>query len=356
MTQAFASDWPRISPEEAGLPADLADRADAAAAAGEFGNVHAILVARNGKLLLERYYKGEDEAWGDDLGEVQFGPDVLHDLRSVSKSVVGLLYGIALDKGLVPGLDAVLIDQFPALADLAEEPERRRILVRHALTMNLGLEWDETRPYLDERNSEIAMEYAEDRVQYVLSRPIVAPAGTAWQYSGGATAILGQLIVNGSGMSLEAFAAKHLFEPLGIKTYHWTRGGRTRTHVAASGLRLLPADLAKIGQLLLQNGEWNGRQIVPLAWLEESLKAQSELSNPGPFSYGYHWYVGVGQRSGQPFQAAFGNGGQTLVINPAEQQVYVFMAGAYNELDAWKLSIAFNTKVYFPALDEAGMR
>jgi CubicO group peptidase (beta-lactamase class C family) len=173
------ADWQSIAPQMAGFAPDLADRLDRAVQDGRLPNLHAVVVARGGKLVLERYDDGPDERWGEPLGRVSFGPEVKHDLRSVSKSVVGLLYGIALADGRVPALDQPLVDHFP-YPDLATDPVRRRMTVAHALSMTLGTAWDESLPYSDPRNSEIAMEMAPDRYRFVLDRrssPRPAQAG-----------------------------------------------------------------------------------------------------------------------------------------------------------------------------------
>jgi CubicO group peptidase (beta-lactamase class C family) len=154
----LADEWQTVAPVDAGFAPDVGELLDRAVGRGDLPNLHAVVVARHGRLVLERYYQGSDERWGQSLGTVTFGPDVKHDLRSVSKSIVGLLYGIALDDARVPSLDEPLVDQFPAYDDLRGDPERRRMTVAHALTMTLGTEWDESLPYSDPRNSEIAME------------------------------------------------------------------------------------------------------------------------------------------------------------------------------------------------------
>ncbi|WP_210297464.1 serine hydrolase [Bradyrhizobium sp. 2S1] len=163
----------RLSDGLAGLPAREAE------SAGRISGLHALLVSRGGRLVFEHYGRGDDEAEGrGPLANVVFGPDVPHDLRSVSKSVIGLAYGIALAAGKVPPPEAKLYDQFPQYADLAREAGRDRIAIHHVLSMTLGLEWDElTVPYGDDlRNSEIAMEAAPDRFCFILERPIVVPS------------------------------------------------------------------------------------------------------------------------------------------------------------------------------------
>src|SRR5262245_30459247 len=185
-TPATPFAWLPIPAGEAGIAADLGDRIAAAQRNGELPGLHGMLLARRGRLALERYYPGVDHTWGRPLGLVAFGPDTLHDLRSVTKSLVGLLYGIALTAGKVAPPDAVLIDQFPEYPDLAADPARRRLTVANVLTMTMGLEWNENLPYTSPANSEIAMERAPDRYRFVLERPIREAPGARWGYSGGA--------------------------------------------------------------------------------------------------------------------------------------------------------------------------
>src|SRR5262245_30405759 len=189
-TAATPFSWRPIGVGEVGLAADLGDRIDTAHRSGALAGLHGLVVAYRGRLALERYYPGPDWRWGRSLGAVAFGPETVHDLRSVTKSLVGLLYGIALAAGKVPPLDAVLVDQFPEYPDLVADPARRRLTVGHVLSMTLGLEWNESAPYTSAANSEIAMELAPDRYRFVLERPVVGPPGLRWGYCGGATALL----------------------------------------------------------------------------------------------------------------------------------------------------------------------
>lgn len=260
-----------------GLAEDLGERLDQGVQSGELANLHAVVVMRHGRLALERYFEGEDERWGEPLGKVAFNADSLHDVRSVSKSIVGLLYGMALAEGKVPALDMPLVQAFPAYGDLAADGRRRAILISHALGMTMGLQWDEDLPYSDPRNSEIAMERSSDRYRYVLEQPVVAPPGERWCYSGGATALLGHLIAQGSGMPLLDYARHKLFAPLSIDKAEWTPGTNGEA-AAASGLRLRARDLARIGQLVLQQGEWQGRALVPRHWIHSA--ARGRLARP----------------------------------------------------------------------------
>jgi CubicO group peptidase (beta-lactamase class C family) len=118
------------SPESVGLEPRQLGAIGQALRHGRLRNLHGVLVVRRGRLVFEQYWTDRDERWGAPLGDVMFGPETLHDLRSVSKSVVGLLYGIARAQGAVADLECPLLDMFPEYPDLAAEPARREILVR----------------------------------------------------------------------------------------------------------------------------------------------------------------------------------------------------------------------------------
>jgi CubicO group peptidase (beta-lactamase class C family) len=221
--------------------------------------------------------------------------------------------------------------------------------VAHALSMTLGTEWDESLPYSDPRNSEIAMELAADRYRFVLDRPIVAEPGSRWVYNGGATAVLGHLIAEGTGTPLLDFAREKLFRPLGIVDAEWVLGSNGEP-AAASGLRMRPRDLARIGQLVLNQGSWAGRQVVPRSWLKDSFETRVPAEDG--LEYGYHWWLGRGRADGRRWIAGFGNGGQRLVVVPDLDLVVAVLAGNYNQPDAWKVSVTIMGEILLPALRE----
>ena len=316
--------------------------------AGELAGLHGLLVVHEGEVLTEVHFDGEDERWGDPLGEREHAADTLHDVRSVTKPVVGLLYGIALAEGKVPDVDEGLLAQFPAYADLADDPDRRALRIHHALSMTMGTEWDEDLPYSDPRNSEIAMENAPDRYRFVLDRPLVGEPGTDWTYNGGAVAIVAKLIEDGAGMPVDEYAERKLFAPLGITDHEWVHGP-DGVPSAASGLRLTLRDLAKIGQLVLQEGRFDGKEVVPADWLAASFTPRADLGNG--LRYGWLWWL---SGDGEPpaWVAGFGNGGQRLTIQPAYDLVIAVQAGNYNEPDAWQLPATLIEKFVAPAVRE----
>jgi len=309
---------------------------------GRVSGLHALLVSRGGRSLFEYYGVGDDESWGTPLDKVTFGPTVLHDLRSVTKSMVGMLYGIA------------LADQFPEYPDLASQPGRDSITVAHALSMTMGTEWDEiTFPYSDLRNSEIKMEAAPDRYRYILALPIVAEPGSKWTYCGGATALLGRLIAKGTGEKLTDYARRVLFDPLGLGPTEWSTD-RTGEPRAASGGRMRPPDLLRVGQMVLANGAWQGKQIVPADWLQRATTPAVTIE--GTARYGWHWYLGE-LPVGTPPHAermifAVGWGGQRLFLVPALDLAVAMNAGNYRKpgLEQRRIANALMSELVLPAV------
>jgi len=296
-TVAVSSEWRKLAPADAGFAPDLAARLDSLVTSGRAWKLHGVVIMRKGALVLERYDAGEDEIWGDSIGRVAFGPDTLHDLRSVTKSILGLLYGLALAQGKVPPPERPLMEAFPEYAGLATDPRHQRLTIAHALTMALGLEWNEDIPYQDPANSEIQMELAPDRYRYIFSRPFMAEPGARHIYGAAATTLVGKLIQKGTGQSLPDFARANLFDPVGIGATVWTNGLNGEP-AASSGLRMTPRDLARIGQLILNRGQWEGRSVVPAEWLEKSF--QPYLAVDDFRRYGYFWYVGDLQYGNPP--------------------------------------------------------
>jgi CubicO group peptidase (beta-lactamase class C family) len=330
------ADWSVVAPEEAGfdraaLCAVLEDAADEEAA------LHALLVVRGGRLVAELYRTGPDSSLADYYAvgparEVAFGVDVLHDVRSISKSVVGLLFGVVAAQGRLPGLASPALASFPELADL-RTPERDAVTIEQLLTMSSGLDWSEwTNGPLT--SDETRLLWKAEPVRFLFDRPFAAAPGTRFEYNGGATAALAELIVRATGRRLLDVARDELFAPLGIARLEWTTDLRDRP-LAYAGLRLRPRDMAKLGRLLLEGGRWRGRQIVPEAWVADSLRAHVEVGEfsvgPGTSGYGYHWWTGATPRHGRPvaWSAGAGLGGQRILVVPELDLCVVFTAGEY---------------------------
>jgi CubicO group peptidase (beta-lactamase class C family) len=301
----------------------MADRLAASA------NAHAVLVARGGKLVFERYFRGADEINDRPVANATFDADTLHDMKSVSKSVASLALGVAIDRGFVGSVNEPIFSFFPELSDL-RSPEKERIRLSHALTMSMGLKWVEATPSTGNyNNDEARMHMAPDPCRYVLGLPVTAPAGQDFFYNTGALTLVSAIIRKVVGRPLDEFARETLFEPLGITGFEWTRvKGDTD---AGGGLRLRPRDMAKIGQLVLAGGRWNDRQIVSKAWIDASMTPRLEAT--GPYFYGYLWWLGRSLHGGREvhWAAALGRGGQSIRVVPELDLVVVVTAGYYQD-------------------------
>jgi len=292
-------------------------------------NLHGLVIERRGASVAECYRTGKDRpVYSLFRHTVDFDAVTRHDLRSVSKSVTSLLWGIAAAEHKVPPLDARVLDLLPDLAKL-KTAGREDITIAHLLDMTSGLAWDESGGY-GVRNPEFGLYWRGAQARYVFDRPMAAPAGQRFNYNGGATAVLAGLLERGVGMPLPEYARRRLFAPLGITDWEWLTDFRGRP-LAFAGLRMRPQDLARIGQLMLQHGRWNGTQIVPAAWIEASL--QPHVDTGDGLQYGYQWWHGKTQALGreQAWTAAFGNGGQRLFVVPGLDLVVVLTAGVYDD-------------------------
>jgi CubicO group peptidase (beta-lactamase class C family) len=328
---ALDDGWATGTPEALGFDRSrlcaLADRLR------EADDVHSVVVARHGRLVFEQYFAGYDEPWGYGDKRYKFDAKMKHDMRSVSKSIVSLLTGIAIDRGLINGVDAPALQFFPEMASVATE-KWPSVRLRDLLTMSSGMSWDENRAWTDPKNDEPYLGSEADPIHYIFSKPIVATPGTQWNYNGGGVDLLGAIIARQSGKSLDVFAREALFAPLGITDFEWQtyRNGKVS---AAAGLRLRPRDATKIGQLMLNKGAWQGAQIVSADWAEESVAPRFQAIGylGGLFFYGRSWWLGRTLSGGQevPWIAAMGLGGQRVFIVPSLDLVVTSTSGLYTD-------------------------
>ncbi len=332
---ALGDGWAVGTPSEAGLdPASLFALVSEIEK-GTLPNVHAVLIERNAELIFERYWRGEDENWGQRMDLINHGPDTQHDLRSVTKSVTSALLGIALGKDAEDALARPIASFFPNREALGAGLDT--VTLHHVLTMTAGLEWNEMEvPYTDNDNDEIRLYYTDDPVGLVLSRDIRDTPGSRWYYNGGLTQITAGVIEHLTGKTIDEYAEEVLFGPLGITDYTWHRSGAwdaNSSPSAASGLRLRARDLAKIASVFLHNGQWQGRQIVPADWVAVSTARHVQdnpWGPPGVYGYGYFWYPGM-LKSGLKVIRAVGNGDQRIFVLPDMGMAITVFAGNYND-------------------------
>lgn len=320
--------WTLATPQDTGFdPAKLCPL-DKFIGQWSGAKIHGVVVVRHGKLVLERYYKGAPPPESGRTGVVAFGPTVTHYIHSISKSVTSLLIGIARGEGKFPDLDAPAIDHVPARYADAATPDNARITLRDLLIMSSGLDWNEHLSYSDPQNPVRQMVRAPDLYRFVLQRRVAFTPGAAFDYNSGDTEWLGLVLAHSTGRSIDDYARDKLFGPLGITDFDWVKLRNSGQPFASGGLRLRPRDMAKLGQLLLNDGQWNGRQVVPKGWIAESTRPRLKAYG---LDYGYQWWLGrtFSKHGWLPWTAGFGYGGQSLFVQPDLDLVVAVTAGDY---------------------------
>jgi parallel beta-helix repeat protein len=252
-----------------------------------------------------------------------YGPQNPHPLYSVTKSFSSALIGIAIKEGFIDGVLHKVLDFFPNRTFANMDSQKEAITLEHLLTMTSGLPWDEwTYQYGDPRNDATQMMLSSDPVQFVLDRPMVSIPGTTWVYNGGGSHLLSAIVNETTGTDTEAFAREHLFNPLGISNLFWGRDPFQRIPWGFMGLDLTPLDMAKFGYLYLNNGTWDGQQIIQADWVTES--ARPHFSAWPGWRYGYQWWIGPRDN----IFVARGYMGQNIIVAPDYNIVVVF-TGSY---------------------------
>lgn len=307
--------WQTATADAAGLDPAPLEAAANAIQTGSYGGVDSMLVARHGTLVHETYFNGYDR-------------DEAHDLRSATKSFTSALIGIAIDQGLLVGVDEPVLPRLGGEAGVRNfDPRKREITVENLLTMTPGLacdDWNRNSPGNEEKMYE-----ERDWVGFILDLPMVADPGTRYGYCTGGVVLLGAVLGHASGRRADLYAREVLFEPLGIARAEWEF---TPTGAVDTGghLHLRPRDMAKFGQLFLQQGVWEGQRILSAAYVERSTSFRVRtISNE---EYGYLWWRRTAYRGTTPVQTyyAVGNGGQQIIVAPSLDMVAVFTGSNYN--------------------------
>jgi len=339
-----AKDWPTAAPKEFGISPEKLAAFDADIAAGKYGLVDSMVVLRCGTVVYDKSYSHDyAQIYGDraklegPLNHDPQGPynyfstnfhpfyqgSGMHTLQSVTKTVTSITIGVARTRDdFTASLDDPIL-KFLSVHKIANlDARKKRITIRDLLTMTAGFEWHEDLPYDDPKNSADLMEASHDWAQYVVDQPMDEEPGKVFVYNSGATELLAQIFKKVTGKNIDEYADEHLFRPLGMR-YFW-KHSPTGLPDTEGGLYLSAHDLAKIGQLYLKGGMWEGKEIVSSSWVKESVAPQ--ISVPGSdWKYGYLWWLqSLGGNPEDIAWAARGFGGQQLFIVPEYDMVAVF--------------------------------
>jgi CubicO group peptidase (beta-lactamase class C family) len=338
-----------VSASGSGFDAAMLKKIDTAVTNGTYPNIHSLLIARHGKLVYESYWPGKDESWGRDLGVITHSKDSLHDIRSISKSIVSACVGIAVQQGKIKSVDQKIMEFFPGHEKL-DTGLKSLLTIKHLLSMSSGLVWNEEVPYDNPENSEIKMIRSADPVEYVLSQPMEATPGKIWKYNGGTTQLLAAIIEKTTGKKIDSFANENLFQPLGIMRFEWAKYPGTNLPAAASGLRLRSRDLLNFAFLYDKKGKWNDKQLIPEKWIEESFQPQVQRPDGGAYGYQFWmWDEKLGDRT-IPVVTCVGNGDQRIFFDNANDLLVVMTAGNYNKWDIKNNTSALLRNYIYPAL------
>ena len=303
--------------------------------AGKHGYIDGMLVIRNGHIVYSKKYDQDYETpfkgTNTEPGQYNYyDPDwhpyyketELHSMQSISKSITSAIVGIAIARGIIPDVNVKMSSYLGEFLTPDSDHRRENMTLEDVLTMRTGIKWDEsTVPYTDLANSCAGMEQSQDWIQFVVSQPMAAEPGDIFVYNSGATMLLSQMIRKATGLEVDEYGQKYLFEPLGIKEYFWKRTPRGLTDTEG-GLYLKPEDLAKIGYLFLKDGIWEGRRILPEGWVKESVTPRVELAS-SKTRYGYKWWL-LPYKEGKYAITGLGYGGQRLIIIPEKELIAVF--------------------------------
>lgn len=319
--------WRTAAPADHGIDSAQMAQVEDQVAKG-YPYVRSVLVVRHGYLVYEYYREGLDKTSG-------------HDVRSVTKSVVGALVGIGLGEGKIKSLDQPVDELLTTQLPEGGDPRFAEVTVRHLLTMTSGMAGDDPAAGGDPRVSE-AMWASKDWVRHILSQPLVSEPGARFAYNDPDAHLLSAIVADVSDQSTLDYARTRLFEPLGIRTDeafepkleahidNSTIEAYERSSVAwpvdpqgyhygAAFLRLPARDLAKFGYLYLNGGRWDGKQVIPADYVAAATSAAGSSPN---YSNGYGWLWWVGTEIDRTFFAR-GYGGQLIYVVPELDLVIV---------------------------------
>jgi CubicO group peptidase (beta-lactamase class C family) len=321
-----ADDFKIAAPEEQGV--DPLRIAELYYNAAKVKTIYSVLVLKHGRLIGEKYFN---------IGSV----DQQINIHSVTKSFTSALIGIALERGEIESVDQKMMDFFPELADRITDPRKNEITIRQLLQMRAGYPWEES---TEELFNLLFSGFHHDTLVGV---PLVRDPGTDFEYSNLTSHILGLIVARASGTDLMSYAKEHLFGPLGIEPGFWQQDW-DGNFLGFSDLHLTARDLARFGLLYMQDGRYNGRQIVPAQWVRESLQAYSRNAwkfrvgkNWDDNAYGYQWWsIRAGKHR---YNLAWGHGGEQIVLLKNQDMVIVVTVDPLHKQHGggpWKLEKA----------------
>jgi CubicO group peptidase (beta-lactamase class C family) len=294
-----------------------------------YPNLEGVIITQRDKLVFEEYFHG-------------FGKDSLHDTRSAFKSVAGILIGIAIDKGFIKNVHEKVYSFFPEYKPFGNwNILKDSMTIEHLLEMKSGFDCEE---WNGDKDCEDDMETTQDWIRFCLDLPLKNKPGTHWDYTSINAMLLGGIIAHATHMTVSDFADIYLFKPLGITNYRWTKDPLGH-ETSAGSFFISTRNMNKIGQLVLHDGVFNGKRIVPKNWIKNMTERRHKIEDfsnvsisknktaiPQPTYYGYTWYNEEVKTKKLKYNIVFasGNGGQYIMVVKDLQLVVTFTGNSYN--------------------------
>ncbi|MEL7312766.1 MAG: serine hydrolase [Pseudomonadota bacterium] len=330
--EAIDDGWETAALSDEGIDSDVIRDMLVRIQSGQYEGVSSVLLASGGKLVLEAYF-------GD------WARDDLHSTRSAAKAITSVLVGIAIDQGFIGSADDLVLPFFPEYDGETDNWDSRKgeITLAHILSMTSGV-----------RGNEDAMYPESDWIKFYLDQPLVADPGTKFSYATSGVVTLGNVITRASDLRIPAFTDKYLFGPLGITEYRWpitNSKGNQGLAMTGGGLNLRPRDMLKFGQLMLNDGVWNGERIVSSEWIEVSTRKHATSDLHGE-DFGYLWRMIDREVSGHAIRSfeAWGNGGQFIMVFPTIDLVAVFTGENYGQFPEMERPFELIDRFILPAV------
>ena len=316
-------DWEVSTPEEEGLDPELV--AELYYDAAKLDSIYSLLIVKNDYLVSEKYFNE---------GSI----DLKSNIQSMTKSYISALVGIAIDQGCLTSVDQPFLDFFPEYADQIDDSRKEQITVRHLLQMRSGYPWEES--HNDFWNGLLTFDYRDLMVQY----PLVTDPGTRFHYSNASSDWLGMIVSRSCGVDHREFAEANLFTPIGAELGEWWETEVNEFPKGSCCMHVSSRDLAKFGLLYLNDGEFDGKQVISSDWVQDSLQAYSTgkqieyLPQSGPnfirTGYGYQWWkIQSGEHE---YDAALGHGGQVMALLDDLDMVVLVTGDPFWLADGWK--------------------
>lgn len=291
----------------------------------KYGKVHSIIIIKDHKNIYEEYFNGWER-------------DSLHQLQSATKSIVSTLLGIAIQENYVNSVQELISEYYKNEFKSVNEKNKKKISIEDLLTQRHGFNWKESPWDSPDNNWRNVLESEGNWYKMILQTPMDTIPGSKFNYSNAAPVLITGLIQKASNKPINEFAKDFLFEPLSIsKVKYWDGNGGPQNNGLAL-LYLRSRDIAKIGQLYLQNGQWNNVQVLPKDYINQATSSRviNAESNEiyKSYNYGYFWWVDPEIRAGYKKNSsdnieiylARGAGGQNLIVWPSEKIVMVITA------------------------------